>query len=162
MHQMDTPDEKSSAGAGDCKDCPKTAGVASTHNSSDGNTYSLGLDGGWHLVGPSLATLGAELVPKSSVFAKYMFEGSRVVGGASKGTSVASLVLRKALPQKLATRYLGTKVLGGVAGRLVPFIGEGLMIYDFATSIAPAMYDGFTANRLYNQRTGNWIANIPH
>ena len=91
-----------------------------------------------------------------------MFEGSRVVGGASKGTSIASLTLRKAFPQTLATRVLGTKVLGGALGRLVPIIGEGLMIYDFATTVAPGMYQGFTANRAYNQASGNWIANIPH
>lgn len=63
---------------------------------------------------------------------------------------------------KIGVRILGTKTLGGVAGRLVPIFGEGLMIYDFATSIAPGMYQGFVANRAYNQATGNWIANIPH
>lgn len=111
-----------------CPDCPKN-GTGTSHNSTDGNSYSFS-DGAWHLVGPTMRTLGAELVPKTSIFAKYMFEGSRVVGGATKGTSVASLVLRKALPQTIGARILGTKVLGGVAGRLVPIIGEGLMIGD--------------------------------
>lgn len=160
MHS-DSVDDTSSAGAGDCKDCPKKGIGTTSHNSIDGNTYAF-KNGAWHLVGPTLRTLGAELVPKSSVFAKYMFEGSRVVGGASKGTSIASLTLRKAFPQTLATRVLGTKVLGGALGRLVPIIGEGLMIYDFATTVAPGMYQGFTANRAYNQASGNWIANIPH
>lgn len=59
MHSMS--DNTMESVGGDCKDCPKKGSISSTHNSSDGNMYSYGLDGGWHLVGPSLVGLGAPM-----------------------------------------------------------------------------------------------------
>lgn len=43
---------------------------------------------------------------------------------------MASSVLRRTFPQKIGVRILGTKVVGGIAGRAVPFVGWGLLAYD--------------------------------
>ncbi|WP_306786670.1 Hint domain-containing protein [Flavobacterium sp. SaA2.13] len=53
--------------------------------------------------------------------------------GSSKGSSVASYVLSKALPQKLPFRMMGSTVLGRGLGRLIPAVGMGLIIYEAAT-----------------------------
>jgi hypothetical protein len=123
---------ETSSSSGDCKDCPKKGSV-SNYNSSDGNTYTYGLDGAWHLAGPTLIGLGADIIPKASPFAKALFPGSRVVGQASKTTSVASLTLRRALPLNTGVKILGTKTLGGILGRFVPIAGWALTAYDILT-----------------------------
>jgi len=50
--------------------------------------------------------------------------------GASRGTSVASIGLRSLLPYEMPIGIMGTRVLGGLAGRLVPYVGVGLLAYD--------------------------------
>ena len=50
-------------------------------------------------------------------------------GKSGKKTSVASTILRKVFPQKVRAR-LGTKVLGGILGRMVPFAGTAILAYD--------------------------------
>jgi hypothetical protein len=164
MHQMDSKSMETGDNGG-CPDCPKKGSVASTHNSSDGNTYSYGLDGGWHLLGPSLVGLGAPMT---------LFKPLGALGSEA-GSSIASHVLTKALPQTTkfalkslsitksgAFRITNTTIVGRFAGRWVPFVGWGLMAYDFTTYVGVPMMQGFQANRSYNQATGNWIANIPH
>jgi hypothetical protein len=57
-----------------------------------------------------------------------------VGGGGNAGmyTSKASTTLRatKLGAKRLPVRVLGTKAVGGVAGRLVPYLGWGLLTYD--------------------------------
>lgn len=151
----------------DCPDCPSKVlkKGATTHQSSDGNTYSYGLDGVWHLVGPTLVGLGAPMT---------LFKPLGALGSEA-GSSIASYVLTKALPQTTkfalnslsitksgAFRITNTTIVGRFAGRWVPFVGWGLMAYDFTTYVGVPMMEGFQANRAYNQANGNWIANIPH
>ena len=52
------------------------------------------------------------------------------LGGGTGGTSFASIVLRRVFPQALETGALGTRVLGGILGRAVPYLGWGLLAYD--------------------------------
>jgi RHS repeat-associated protein len=99
-----------------------------TQSSEDGQYLFSGVN--LDITGPTLILLGQETIPKPFV-----------MSGATKGTSVASVVLRKAVPQtftkvlgktagtKVATT-LGTNVIGGALGRSVPYIGWGMTIYD--------------------------------
>ena len=50
--------------------------------------------------------------------------------GSAKGTSIASKYLSKALPQKMPTRILGTRVLGRLLGRAIPYVGWTLLAID--------------------------------
>ena len=52
------------------------------------------------------------------------------ISGGTGGTSIASALLRRAFPQVLETGALGTRILGGVLGRAVPYVGWGLAAYD--------------------------------
>lgn len=153
MHLM-TSSQKISNDIGNiCPDCP-TQGIGTTsHNSIDGNTYTF-KDGVWHLVGPTLRTLGADIIPKSSAFARFIFPESRVVLGASKTTSVASLALRRTF-KKQTVKILGTKTVGGIAARFVPIVGEGLMILDglnFMYNNRANLQQGMTARNNYIQQ----------
>jgi len=53
-----------------------------------------------------------------------------VMQGSAKGTSIASKYLSKALPQKMPTRILGTRVLGRALGRAIPYVGWALLAID--------------------------------
>lgn len=53
-----------------------------------------------------------------------------VMKGSAKGTSIASKYLSRTLPQRMPFRFLGTKVLGRMLGRAVPYIGTALIIID--------------------------------
>lgn len=74
--------------------------------------------------GVALTEWGSATVPKLG----------GVGGGGKSGawTSRASQTLRatKWGAKKLPIRVLGTKTLGAVAGRLVPYVGWGLLAYD--------------------------------
>lgn len=64
-------------------------------------------------IGPTLILAGQKI--------KYL----KPVGalGSSPGSSPASYTLRKAFPQKMTKRVLGTRVLGGMLGRATPIVG---------------------------------------
>ena len=76
------------------------------------------------VTGAGLAEWGAANVPKPG--------GLGGGGKAGPWTSNASKTLRatKWGAKKLPFRVLGTKALGAVAGRLVPYVGWGLLAYD--------------------------------
>lgn len=78
-----------------------------------------------------------EKIPKSSIVgASMVFLGQPilrkrfVMAGSSSGTSIASKFLSSVFPQKMPIRILGTKVFGRAIGRLVPYVGWGLLIID--------------------------------
>ena len=50
------------------------------------------------------------------------------------GSSIASYLLSKALPQKLPFRLMGSTVLGRGLGRFIPVAGQSLLIYDAVKS----------------------------
>ncbi len=86
------------------------------------------------LRGPALWGISGDFVPKNSKFAKLLWNKSRVVMGASKNTSILSLVLRRNLPQKSINYLPKAGSLGGQLGRLggkfLGPLGIGLTIYD--------------------------------
>ena len=62
--------------------------------------------------------------------ARILPYGQSAISGGTGGTSIASIVLRRIFPKLLKTGAFGTKVLGGVLGRAVPYVGWGLAAYD--------------------------------
>lgn len=54
--------------------------------------------------------------------------------GSKPGSSLASYMLSKALPQKIPFRLMGSTVLGRGLGRFVPVVGQSLLIYDAVKS----------------------------
>ncbi|MFN7963491.1 MAG: hypothetical protein U0002_19680 [Thermoanaerobaculia bacterium] len=80
--------------------------------------------------GVSLEAAGARLVPTRAK-----------LGGATRGTSIASVVFRDLLPFRLPRQvrnftFLGsiakTKTLGGALGRAIPYIGDAVLAIDAA------------------------------
>jgi hypothetical protein len=98
-------------------------------NRDNGNNYN-----GWNatreVAGTAMIILGSPIVNKNSTLAKAIWKESRVVLGASKNTSVASLAARRLSKSNTAFKLLGTKSLGGIAGRFVPWVGWSLLAYD--------------------------------
>ncbi len=92
-----------------------------------------GFVGNEHLLGPTLIMLCQPFLAKRFV-----------TKGASQGTSIAFKTLSKVIPQtftktlgaragtKVATT-VGTNVIGRSLGRLVPYVGWGLLAYDYGT-----------------------------
>lgn len=89
-------------------------------------------DAGRHTVGPALIILGQPLLTKRSVMA-----------GSATGTSIVSKYLSKALPHTFTSLFgkevgiflskrIGTNMAGRALGRMVPFLGWGLTVYDAA------------------------------
>jgi hypothetical protein len=72
--------------------------------------------------------LAATPIPKSLI-------GVPTLPGSSKFTNPLSYIgfLNPSLDVRLPVRILGTTRLFGIAGRAVPFIGEGLLLYDAAS-----------------------------
>lgn len=95
---------------------------SSGESSNEGGEHSIGFK---QLRGPVLIGLGTRINALKPVGAL----------GSQRGSSIASYTLRKVFPQRLSTRVFGTKVLGGVFGRFVPYAGQALLIYDVATLI---------------------------
>lgn len=62
-----------------------------------------------------------------------------------RGSSVASKIGRKLLPQKMASRVLGTKVLGAAAGRAIPYVGWAGLVVDAGSLALIAYYDSRAA-----------------
>jgi RHS repeat-associated core domain len=50
--------------------------------------------------------------------------------GSGANTSVASLAFREALPYRMPFNVMGTRVLGGMVGRAVPYAGWGMLATD--------------------------------
>lgn len=97
---------------------------------ANGGNYN-GWDVAREAAGTALVEWGQPYVPKSG--------GVGGGGNAGKWTSGASKTLRgadKAIQARLGTKatlpfkVLGTKGIGAAAGRLVPFVGWGLLAYD--------------------------------
>lgn len=93
-------------------------------------TASNGFTPNEHWIGPALVMLGDNVIETRAKFV-----------GATKGTSIASKTLSKALPQTFTKMFgkkvgvqiakkVGTNVLGRGLGRLVPVVGWGLTMYD--------------------------------
>ncbi len=106
---------------------PQQANTPTTSQPPTGATPSL--------VGPTLMLLGANILETMGKFA-----------GATPGTSIASKLLSKALPQTFTGTFgvktgtqiaktLGTNVLGRSLGRLVPMAGMALTVYDVTKAL---------------------------
>ncbi len=99
-----------------------------------GGVPQVGLQGGEHLVGPTLYALGQPvnfLKPIGALNSK-------------PGSSIASSVLSKTFPQTFTGTFgkpvgtkivkkVGTNVMGRALGRFVPVAGWGLTAYDFGS-----------------------------
>ncbi len=108
--------------------------VVSGYGDDNGNQNQLGLESWEHAVGPGLYAAGQPLNALKPIGAL----------GSKPGSSIASKTLSKAFPQtftkvlgkeagtKVATR-IGTNVIGRALGRLVPFAGWSLTVYDAGT-----------------------------
>ena len=81
--------------------------------------------------GPALVAAGQPWIPTRGKF-----------GGATKGTSVASVVLRKAFPIRMRIPGLtnagvkATPTLGGFLGRTVPIVGWAWTAYSIGSCVA--------------------------
>ncbi|MCU0423505.1 MAG: hypothetical protein MUC81_11905 [Bacteroidia bacterium] len=83
-----------------------------------------------HWIGPTLIALGSQTIMKPFSLG----------GTATKGTSVASIVMRKTFTyhspaiKQITTNLLGrassTASLGGALGRMVPIVGWGWTLFD--------------------------------
>lgn len=107
-----------------------------SQQSSDTNNSSPGFSP-W---GPSLIALGQPIIPKSSPLVRAVM-GKAFSVGVNKSTSIASLTLRpiaKVSVNKVVGKTVGsyiakkagTRVLGGVLARFVPYVGWGLFAND--------------------------------
>jgi len=87
------------------------------------------------LVGPTLMLLGANILETRGKFA-----------GATPGTSIASKLLSKAIPQTFTSTFgvkagtqiaktVGTNVIGRSLGRFVPVLGTALTVYDVTKAL---------------------------
>ena len=113
--------------------------------------------------GPALVVAGQPWIPKRFV-----------MPGSSPGTSLASIVLNKALPIKspvrlptivsnrAGTRLVWTKAVGKFAGRWVPFVGWALLAKDVGEVWVPAAKEGIKIiNETYPiEKPGNLIYHI--
>ena len=98
------------------------------------NLTGLGLIGYEHLLGPTLVLLGQPI------------KALKPVGmlGSKRGSSIASYYLSKAFPQKFnqifpqklaihIVKKTGTNAIGRFAGRMVPYVGWCITVYDVVT-----------------------------
>jgi RHS repeat-associated protein len=128
-------------------------------------TQTAGFEGGEHFIGPAMYLLGQPL--------EYL----KPVGALSSkaGSSIASSFLSKAIPYKspvikqitkVTAKMVGEKastaVAGRALGRLVPFLGELLIVYDVGSVWFPAAKGGIEQ---YNKdhpidKPGNLIYHI--
>jgi hypothetical protein len=115
------------------------------------NTTQAGIEPNNHWIGPTLIGLGSQTIGKPFSLG----------GIATKGTSVASTVLRKTLPyssptiKRITTTVLGrassTSVLGGALGRLVPGVGWGWTLFDATMwGLQNGQYNDFKSNTEFN------------
>jgi RHS repeat-associated protein len=94
------------------------------------------------LLGATGVLSGLEVIPVSGK-----------LGGATKGTSIASKYLSKWLPQRIPSLwaptwkhpFVATKILGRFIGRWIPVIGWGVLAYD-------AISTGLCVNRCMNEQ----------
>ncbi|RXK81491.1 RHS repeat-associated core domain-containing protein [Filimonas effusa] len=123
-----------------------------------------------HFVGPILFLLGQPI--------KFLKPSG--YAGSDPGSSIASWALSKTITyrspllkqttRKIVTKFAGkaiakktgTAVVGRFLGRGVPIVGLALFYYDFAINVALPMAEGNAAYTESNNRSGNWIANLPH
>ncbi len=75
---------------------------------------------GEHIIGPTLIVLGQPIKSLKPVGAL----------GSKPGSSIASSYLSKKFPQKMGFRLFGTRTLGRMMGRFVPYAGWALTIND--------------------------------
>lgn len=92
---------------------------------------------------------GSPLVDKSGSLAKAIYPGSRVVGDATRNTSVASLVGRRLVTRAPVSWLPRALSLGGQLGRVVPVVGYGLAIYDLATFPWEQAFENYTIEGAY-------------
>ncbi|MCG8574785.1 MAG: hypothetical protein MI810_07870, partial [Flavobacteriales bacterium] len=82
--------------------------------------------------------------------------------GSKPGSSVASSLLRKAVPLKMPYPILGTRTLGGAVGRAVPVVGWGLTAMDMGQALWHGMkitsdkyaLENYRKNMMYNPYSG--------
>ena len=120
----------------------------------NGTQNQVGFDGWEHATGPGLYGLGQPINALKPVGAL----------GSKTGSSIASKTLSKVVPQtftkvlgkelgtKVATT-IGTNVIGRALGRLVPFVGWGLTMYDAGTF----MYNNQTSFKLGMEARDQYI-----
>jgi hypothetical protein len=116
---------------------------AHNENTSVGgdNVQKAGFEGGEHLIGPTLILLGKPINLLKPIGAL----------GSKSGSSIVSYTLSKLLPfrspliKRATTSIFGlessTAVLGRALGRLTPFIGWGMTIWDVSYNLAPLAVD---------------------
>jgi len=80
---------------------------------------------------PYKSAIGTSLIFAGQPILKKRF----IMAGSSIGTSIASKYLSQKLPQTLPFRFLGTKVLGRLIGRIVPYVGWTLLAIDITEII---------------------------
>jgi len=102
------------------------------------------------LIGNAVTSAGAPLIDKSSSLAKAIFPKSKVVGDASRNTSLSSLFASRVLSNKGSWSWLPKATsLGGQIGRVVPIIGYILTGYDIATFPWSAAFKDYTIRGAY-------------
>ena len=92
------------------------------------------------IIGGGMVASGQPWVPK-----RFVTKATPTSKAASRGTSIASKTLSKALPQQMPIRVLGTKTLGRALGRFVPYVGWGLLIWD-AADLTIKSVESFTSD----------------
>lgn len=101
---------------------------------------------------------GAGLIALGAPILKKRF----VTKGAAGGTSIASKYLSKVLPYKMPFRIysinvygkvVGTKTLGRGLGRLVPYVGWGLLAYD-VIELLIEVYEANNRNEIHHFKGG--------
>ena len=128
------------------------ASSGSSSQSTDGSSQNANDQNQWTpdflLAGEGLIALGSPLIDKNSSLARSLYPGSRVVGNASRNTSVASLTLRRALPSTRTLSWLPKATsVGGQFGRVVPILGYVVTVYDIATFPWAEAFEGYTLER---------------
>ena len=84
--------------------------------------------------GVGVTAASSPLIPKAAYLGRVA-----TMGGGSKNTSLASIVLRRLLPQQMERPLLGTRVLGAYVGRALPYLGYTMLTLD-AISITGCAY----------------------
>jgi RHS repeat-associated protein len=114
----------------------------SQYNLASTSYNPLNVEKNWpHLVGPSLFLAGQDILPKSLL--KNIGMRGFVPRGVNANTSVASVVLRNAIPKTWPRLKFLPKAtsLGGQLGRAVPIVGAGMTVWDISYNFAPWVSD---------------------
>jgi RHS repeat-associated protein len=151
---------------GDPKDKGKGKGDNSTSkdNAPPPNDKVAPVPNSWRLIAEFLLTAAGQR------YLRYKPYGAL---GSPAGSSPISFYLRKLYPEKfteifeeevgqIIVRFVGTNSVGGAMGRFIPAAGQALFIFDISKNIFLPMSKANAAYEQGNNKTGDWIANLPH